>query len=350
MEMSIERQQAGDPHVEACLQALRALGPSVTATFHSSPAKIAQDGNLHFRLHQRSSPEVFATRIVRTHLSYPLASGFIEQARSFGGNWILFAPYVPPKIGHHLAAQNVSYVDAVGNCHIQLGQAGQLLAHVEGKKPARTTSERSSGRVPSYQVIFAILADPELLSKPTRQIAIAAGVGKTAVADQLNRLVEHGLIHRTRTGSTIIRRRELLDRWLSSYADILRPAWTVGRYRTQINDPELLEREIANALGDHVWALGGGAAAWRMTHHYRGPDTVLHVHNLPTDALKAIRAIPARDGALTILRIPGDVPYRGTQPNIAHPLLVYSEMISSADPRMNEAANELREKFITELT
>ena len=165
----------------------------------------------------------------------------------------------------------------------------------------------------------------------------------------LERCAGARLIHRTRTGTTIVRRRELLDRWLSSYADILRPAWTVGRYRTQITDPELLEREIANAFGDHVWALGGGAAAWRMTHYYRGPDTVLHVHELPSDALKAIRAIPARDGTLTILRVPGDVPYRGTTPHTAHPLLAYAEMISSSDPRMNEAANELREKFLTEL-
>ncbi len=42
------------------------------------------------------------------------------------------------------------------------------------------------------------------------------------------------------------------------------------------------------------------------------------------------------------------IPYDGVAPHLAHPLLVYAEMAVSPDPRMREAARELRDKFISE--
>jgi hypothetical protein len=144
------------------------------------------------------------------------------------------------------------------------------------------------------------------------------------------------------------RRREILDRWLSAYADIVRPSWSCGQYRTQIKNPALLEREIEQLLAGHVWSFGGGAAAWRMTKLYRGPDTVLHVETLPADLLQQLRALPSSEGSLTILRTPGTVAYEGDGSRLAHPLLVYTEMSSSPDPRLNEAANEIRDRFLRE--
>src|SRR5205085_2208397 len=97
---------------------------------------------------------------------------------------------------------------------------------------------------------------------------------------------------------------------------------------------------------DGTWAFGGGAAAWRMTGFYRGLETVVHVERMSLHALRQLRAVRAEDGPLTILRTPGTLPYAGTSAHLAHPLLVYSEMLASNDPRMNEAAHELRERFV----
>ena len=341
-----EKQSFADPMLEACLATLRSLGPSVeVALVQRSGAGGRTDGELDLRLGSKGRRERFVVRTTRTHLSYALTSGFIEEARAAGQNWLLLAPYVPGKIGQHLAESKLSYADAVGNCHVQVADGRELLAHVEGKKPRREGGERSAGRSPSYQLIFAILARPTLLAEPVRQIAIAAGVGKTAAADQLKRLAEQGLIERS-SGTPVARRRELLDRWLSAYADVVRPGWQVGRYRTKATDPEELERQIETIWGDQVWALGGGAAAWRMAQFYRGGDTVLHVGSVPTDMIRQLRAIPAPDGAFTLLRTPGTVAYDGVGPHIAHPLLVYSEMATSLDPRMREAADEIRERFL----
>ena len=83
-----------------------------------------------------------------------------------------------------------------------------------------------------------------------------------------------------------------------------------------------------------------------MAQFYRGVDTVLHMGSVPADMLRQLRVIPAPDGAFTILRTPGTVAYDGVGPHITHPLLVYSEMATSFEPRMREAADEIRERFL----
>jgi hypothetical protein len=39
------------------------------------------------------------------------------------------------------------------------------------------------------------------------------------------------------------------------------------------------------------------------------------------------------------------VAYASVEPQLAHPLLVYTEMIASSDSRMREAAEEIRDRF-----
>jgi hypothetical protein len=260
---------------------------------------------------------------------------------------VLFAPYVPGPIGSHLAAHEVSYVDAVGNCHLETEGRG-LLAHVEGKRIARGGSASTGVRLQGYELTFAILAQPDLLREPVRRIAVAAGIGKTAVGNQLQRLAHQGLIARTAKRSAILRRRELLDRWLTAYSDVVRPAWYLGRYRTRASDPEDVERLIASVWGKRCWALGGGAAAWRMNRFYRGSATVLHVDASPSDELRRLRALPDEQGDLTLLRTPGTAAYAGVEPNLVHPLLVYTELMTSEDPRLRETAEKVRREHLEE--
>jgi hypothetical protein len=343
----LRRTLPADPLVEACLDTLRATDPSLRVQGAARSERRAPEGGENpLTLRVGRETVVFALRVTRTHLSYALAAGFTERGRAARrAPTLLFAPYVPAPIGRHLAEHGVSYADAAGNCHVMLAR-GRLLAHVEGKKPTRNASARSGGRAPGRQLLFAILAEPALLAEPVRTIAAAAGLGKSTAALHLEQLVTEGLIARTKAGLAVARPAELLDRWLLAYEQSVRPAWLIGRYRTPTADPEDLERDLEKAWGAQAWALGGGAAAWRMTRFYRGPDTVLHVAGLEREMLRPLRMLAADDGPITVLRTPGTLAYKGSAPHLAHPLLVYSEMVISSDVRMREAATEVRERFL----
>jgi hypothetical protein len=340
----LETRKSEDRIVSACLERLRELSPSIEVEFVAlSGSKTLADGELTLRLAHLVRTERFLVQTTRTHLSYALASGLVERARRLPRNSVVFAPYVPGPIGRHLSEQGVGYVDVVGNCHL-MTKTGGLLVHVEGKKAVREPSPPGGGRLASYQLIFSILAQPELLKEPLRRVAAAAGIGKTAAGDQLKRLTQQGVIGK----GNILRQRDLLNRWLSAYPDVVRPAWLQGRYRTKDTSPRRIERQIADAWSERRWAFGAGAAAWRMNRYYRGEETVIHVGAAPTDELERLHALRDNDGPLTVLVTPGTTAYAGQEPHLAHPLLIYTEMISSADPRLREAAGELRAQFMKE--
>ncbi|HYP99522.1 MAG TPA: hypothetical protein VER96_12700 [Polyangiaceae bacterium] len=52
---------------------------------------------------------------------------------------------------------------------------------------------------------------------------------------------------------------------------------------------------------------------------------------------------------MTILRTPGKLAYQGTMPHLAHPLLVYTELLLSAEPQAGQTASILRERFLPDL-
>jgi len=81
----------------------------------------------------------------------------------------------------------------------------------------------------------------------------------------------------------------------------------------------------------------------------RSTETVLHVANPPPDLRERLQAVPAASGSLTILRTPGKLAYQGTMPHLAHPLLVYTELLVSAEPQAGQTAGTLRERFLPDL-
>ena len=284
--------------------------------------------------------------IKRTHLSYELAGHVASQMRN--SRWkpsILMTPYVPPRLGQFLEERGINYVDRVGNCFLSLGP--DFLARVEGRRRPPRDLPRATLRAPSYQVLFALLARPELANAPVRRLAENAGVGKTAAAEMVQRLESEGYLGRTRSGRQLLERERLLERWLTGYADALRPSLSLGRFRTLETNPAEVEATLEKALGHaEPWAWGGGAAAFRLTGHFRGEDSVLWISEPTSELLRRLKVRPAKDGPLTILRPKGTLMLEGAKPYTAHPLLVYAELLSRPSERAAEAAEEIRAKYL----
>lgn len=282
-----------DDLVHGCLASVRALSPMVSVEY--SPARPRgqtgeADGELTLALgrpHGRFRYRVF---VQRTHLGYALIDGLLSHLHSRREPLLLFAPYVAGPMGQYLAEHQLSYADAVGNLHLFGPDAQGLVGHVEGKSFRRPPSVRGLG-VPAHQINFALLAKPVLLGAPIREIADAAGVSKSSVANHLSRLSAQGLLAKTREGARLVRPGELLDRWLGAYVDVVRPRWFAGRFHPQA-DVETLEHSLPEALAGLTWALCGSGAAWRMTHFYRGEETILCVASAPQGLGRRLKALP----------------------------------------------------------
>jgi len=141
-----------------------------------------------------------------------------------------------------------------------------------------------------------------------------------------------------------------MDRWVAGYADKLRPRLLVGRYRAAAKDPIAFEKHTEATLGDDLnWAWGGATAGYRLTQHYRSAITTLHVATPPTTMQRQLNLLPAKDGPITLLGVPGPIGLQGPATHVAHPLLVYTELLVEGDERALEAAAEIRARFLDDI-
>ena len=302
------------------------------------------------RLRTPRGERTLLAEVKRTHVTRPLVDGLLARTpRDVRTEWILFAPHIGAEIGRHLRENGTNYIDAAGNCFLAIKQ--EYIANVEGRRPEKKTPLERGIRGPGHQILFAVLARPELLNAPVRILAEAAGVGKTAAAEMIRRLAEEGLVGADRERRRLLRVQTLLDRWLAGYAATVRPQLLMGRFHTNDREAEAREDRIERELGETTtWAWGGGTAAMRLTGYYHGPNTVLHLEHPLPDLGKRLKAITAEDGPLLVLGVPGRIAFEGARPRTVHPLLVHTELLATGNERAREAAQEVWSRYLTDRT
>ncbi len=320
---------------------MKAVAPYL-ARIAELPFKVRLERGGGVRLQAGMAHQVFALEHVRGPANDVVVE--LALARHPRGGFLLFAPYVPAPVAQRLTEAGGSFVDLAGNLHLRVG--ANYLFHVEGKKPERRPLRGRGLGAPGYQVLFALLAREDLLEQPVRALAAAAGVGKTTAAHVVELLEQQGLVGRgVRDRRFVLERGELQQRFATGYLDMLRPRLLVGRYRTQNADPNLLEPQLEAALtGVTGWAFGGATGAFRLTRHYRDDVTVLHTtgRELPEDLRLRIRAVPARDGNLVVVRVPTALWLEGPAPHVAHPVALRAELLAGGNlERAREAIARL---------
>jgi hypothetical protein len=345
--------QPGPAELAPYLDQLRALPFVKAAKVDRSRGRGESDADLVVKLQTPAGPVRYIVEVKAAPLTRAVAADLLSRlGRRSANNILVLSEYVPPAIAEELADHGVQFLDAVGNQHVAIGD--QYFVRASGKRPARTASpEHKSTQPTGYLVYFALLADPKLRSAPVRTVAAAAGVSKSAVANAIARLEAQKVLVRGRAKRTWVDTRALLERWLVGYSEVVRPRFLVGGYRAQESDPIAFEKWIeAQMPVDTAWAFGGGAAAYRLTGHYRGESTVVHVADPPADLprrLRVVRVDSNQKPNLVLLRAPAPLLLQGVSARTAHPLVVYTELLYTGDERAREAAAEIREAQLREV-
>jgi hypothetical protein len=134
-------------------------------------------------------------------------------------------------VADELRAKGVQFLDAVGNAYLN---EPPLFIFVKGNRPAVPVGIEKSKRAfrpTGLQVLFAFLFRPDLISAPYREIADVARVALGTVGWVMRDLKELGfLVDMGARGRRLIRKVELVDRWVTAFPDQLRPKLVVGRF------------------------------------------------------------------------------------------------------------------------
>lgn len=336
-----------DPSYRERLEAL----PGVLSHRLLRVPKAASGGRFDARLVLRTkggSHELLIQQL-RSHMSSEMAQ-HVAGARKASEPVLLLAPHIGSGVAATLIAGGVNYLDASGNCHIV---APPFYVHVEGRTAAHSPDASSGVRGPGFQVLFAYLARPTLLDAPIRTVAELAGVSRQPVSTMKRRLLEEKYIieSRTRTRWHPRRREEALALWLHGYQTTVRTSMLTGVYRAREQTPKDLEASIAAALTDKKapsFRWGGTAGAFRLTGTYRGERTVVHLNRESFDLARRLGALADPRGNLLVMSAFGLINWDEAG-ETAHPLLVYSEVLSEGSERAREAAQEVHDRYLMPL-
>jgi hypothetical protein len=311
-----------------------------------NPRGIRFDGKLMVRT-ATGSHQLLVQR-QRSHLSRGMTAHVIAKLKDHPQPVLILAPHVGSGLAPALAAAGINYLDLQGNCHIAVSR---LFVHIEGKVAPKVAPAQKGIRSPGYQVLFAFLAQPSLLDEPIREVAEWAGVSRQPVVDMKARLLDerYVLASTKATHWNPKRWQDALALWLHGYETTVRPALALGTYRTRDANPGALETRIARSFAsgpDYRW--GGSAAGFRISHHYRGERTVIHLQEVPGDLHQRLQALVDPTGNLAVLRAPGRIQW-ATGTDCVHPLLAYSEMLTEDNERAREAARILYDSHLSRL-
>lgn len=294
-----------------------------------------------------------ALEIKRTFLDRTLTNAIIAERITLDRRhrlaFILAARYVPRPTGERLADAGVNFVDRTGNIHLRLGDNYHVRVLGRREPPREPTARRPGFAL--IQLLFVLLADPAAAGWSIRRLAEAAGIGKTAAALGLQRLVRLGILRRTRDGAgRVADPTRLAEDFLTGYGQILRPHLLIGRFRAPERDPDRLLGQIATAAkrAGVPWAVTGGPAAFRLERFYRGDQVPVFLTHIGPELQRELRLVPDRDGPVVLLRAFGQLlGWRAVDDvMIAHPWLVYAELLQHREPRALEAAAEIREEYL----
>jgi Transcriptional regulator, AbiEi antitoxin, Type IV TA system len=261
---------------------------------------------------------------------------------------ILFARYIPRPTGEQLVAGDLNFVDLAGNMHLALGP--KYLRTLLGRPEPRNNRPKGPMTAAQVQLMFLFAAEPSAFMSSVREIATKAGVSKSKAAEVRKKLVEEYQIRVPSSGGRAWPPRDMEQLLLSGYIEVLRPKLFLGRFRSpEANSEAFIARAARDldSLGVRLSATGGPAAQL-LQRFYRGPETPLFLSDWNPEIQKRLRLLPDRNGPITVLRAFGQPVFWRDVENlsVAHPWLIYAELMSSEDPRAHEAAEELRREFL----
>ncbi|GAA1351360.1 type IV toxin-antitoxin system AbiEi family antitoxin [Falsarthrobacter nasiphocae] len=276
-----------------------------------------------------------------------ITTPFLDDGTPHPPPLVVLAPYISPRSAEAFRRMGVNYVDMSGNMNLKFG--GTYI-EIQGRpkgpwaevQARLRVSEKGSLFTPRRsQVIFALLAWPQLRQAPQREVAEAAGVSLGLVNSTVGLLVREGFVVRDQDGVRLTRREDLEQIWLSSYPTGLGPALELRR----------LEGDIDRRVTPSAAVVLGGESAvpdlirpTTLTVYTNGSWKELAVRN-------RWRAPSTGEGNIVIRRKfwtepDGTSVDTGLRSEVAPALLVRADLMASRDPRQWEVAKQIALPYV----
>ena len=246
---------------------------------------------------------------------------------------ILLTKYIPTEIAKEYVNEGVFYLDVAGNCNIR---QNNLVLLVEGKKIERMAkvNQPRAFQEAGIKLIFLFLVDPEKAQLTYRELAELANISLGSVGTTMQELIDLNFILKTKKTMKLKNTKELLNRWIIAYHDVLRPRLLMRHMRFVRPENYTKWKEINLNEPDGLAFWGGEPGANLLTNYlHPGIFTIYTYRNW--QSFKDIGLVPDETGNVEVLVI-----FWSPQTCLGiPPVLIYADLMSSGSDRNIETAN-----------
>lgn len=255
---------------------------------------------------------------------------------------MLVAGKIYPDVKEALRQNNIPYLEANGNISIQ---DGDLFIWVDSNKPVVLNKGKSNRAFTKtgLKVVFHFLLNERFLNLPYREIAELSGTSLGNVTNVMNSLKETGFITKKDSGDMkLTNKKRMLDRWMNAYEQILKPTIEVGTFRF-INEHDYETwRRVPLENKKSLW--GGEAGAHLLTGQLRPQNLIIYTNENRNEFLAHYRLIRDPNGYIKVYEKFWN--YDDYKSNIAPPLLVYADLMSTGDKKSTDAAERVYDELL----
>lgn len=349
--MITRESSSGDSYKDILVQAVSRLADStgLHSAIESMEPRLREGADAIINLGDKNKRWRFYVEIKPRLTSHTLgpAIAAVSQIKKRHHSAALVSAYVNPVQADKLRRLGIEFFDAAGNASFH--QKG-LHIFISGRKPQLPKSPGRTARAfnaTGSRLVFALLCQPGLENKSYREMAKEAGISLGAVNWIVNDLKALGhVVDFGARDRRVANRKELLKRWISAYPEQLRPKLLLDRFRAEHAPNDWWHRVRLPSA-----AFWGGEVAAKLLTKYLKPETVTiySQSNLPKlQAQHRLRRDPAGDVEL-LERFWRFDSWDGKDLHTVPPLLVYADLVTTANDRNLETAEIIYEQYIARL-
>jgi hypothetical protein len=335
--------ETNDTEREILQKALEGLQKTANINVQVQPGKDDFDAILRIRLHEMEWD--FAAE-VKNRITPATLGVIVQRLRKLPGKGLIVTRYVTPQLADRMREIEIQFIDTAGNAYIN---EPPLFIFIKGNRALdkdRKDRPTRAFQPTGLQVVFALLCNCNLAleNEPFRTIAQRANAALGTVGWVIRDLKQMGyLVDMGKRGRRLVRRKDLLDRWVAAYPEQLRPKKLLGNY--QADDIDWWENKEIENFG----AFWGGEVAAAYLTKYLKPKVVTIYAKEPGRIVLTHRLRKKPDGNVEILKIFWNFEHlRHTTlmdyTDLVHPILIYADLMATGDARNIETAEIIYEQ------
>jgi hypothetical protein len=259
-----------------------------------------------------------------------------------GEQELLITRYITPQLADRLKELDLQFLDTAGNAYVNLPN---MFLFIKGNKVKEDFAKEKPIRAfqpAGLQLIYALICNPGLENRPYRVLAEKANIANGAVTWVIRDLKKLGyLVDMGKKGRKLIRKKELLQRWVNLYAELLKPKLLIGRYTTENIDWWKQEKPFNLDA-----QLGGETAAAIITEYLKPQNHTIYTRENYGKLLLQLKLKNAPDGNVELFKKFWNFENLFNNNNLVNPVLIYADLIATGDNRNLDTAKIIYDKEI----